>query len=396
MKIIQIIGFYLLFTAPIFAQSDLQILLETIEKNNKTLAVMKNKNEAYILQKQSENKLTDLSISYYYLPYGVFTSPNYSEFQIGQEFDFPTAFLGKKKWLDSHRELAHNSFSFHKVAVFKKAIQLYRKWQILAKKKDLLATVFNQVKEINTITKSLYKQGEKSLLDLERAKMVVLQEQYKMDQIDLLLLDVQRRIQVLNGNKEISLKRNQEAETVYPTLNYKDLWNERRVKDPFFDRSESQIKLAQQDLKRTKQDVLPKITLGFNSQGYEGERYHGLFAGLRVPLWSASSKVKQAKVRLISIEKEQDFIVEERKSQLKQDFESYQKILKRYRDFKSLFANLKSLKMLQKAYQLGEMNFSEYYLQLSFYQNQLNQMIDMELELAEKHTELTFFTDNTN
>ena len=56
-------------------------------------------------------------------------------------------------------------------------------------------------------------------------------------------------------------------------------------------------------------------------------------------------------------------------------------MLKKYNEYQTTMGNLESEDLLFKAYMLGEYSFMDYYVELQFYRNASDKMLQMEKEL---------------
>ncbi|MFT5513669.1 MAG: cobalt-zinc-cadmium efflux system outer membrane protein, partial [Bacteroidia bacterium] len=59
----------------------------------------------------------------------------------------------------------------------------------------------------------------------------------------------------------------------------------------------------------------------------------------------------------------------------------YQSLLTMYNEYNTTLQVLNSEGLLLKAYQLGDISFSEYYVELEFYYSALDALLDMEKQL---------------
>jgi len=77
---------------------------------------------------------------------------------------------------------------------------------------------------------------------------------------------------------------------------------------------------------------------------------------------------------------------------LKSDFEiqynNYVSLQKRYVAYSSTFTELNSVALLTQGYKSGELSFSEYYMETSFYYEAYSSLLNMEKELHQLKAEL--------
>ena len=72
----------------------------------------------------------------------------------------------------------------------------------------------------------------------------------------------------------------------------------------------------------------------------------------------------------------------------KEQYNRYQLLLKKYNEYQITIESLNSESLLFKAYILGEFSFMEYYVELQFYRNALDKMLQMEKEIYQLKAQL--------
>ena len=70
------------------------------------------------------------------------------------------------------------------------------------------------------------------------------------------------------------------------------------------------------------------------------------------------------------------------------EYEVYQVLLKKYQEYQSTLQSLGSEELLLQAFELGELSFIQYYIELQFYQKALDSMLEMENKLVQSKAEL--------
>lgn len=139
--------------------------------------------------------------------------------------------------------------------------------------------------------------------------------------------------------------------------------------------------IAQQSLNLAKSKSLPNLTAGYNSQSVAGERFSGIYAGISIPLWSNRNKVKAAQSQLGY----QQTFTSSRTLQayafFEKQYNDYQIMLSKFQEYETTLSGLNSDELLLQAYQLGELSFLEYYMELQFYRQAYDAMLNMQYQL---------------
>ena len=68
-------------------------------------------------------------------------------------------------------------------------------------------------------------------------------------------------------------------------------------------------------------------------------------------------------------------------AKLQQEYNQYQLLLDKYTEYQDTMETLNSEELLFKAYNLGEYSFLEYYMEVQFYRDATDRMLQMEKQL---------------
>jgi outer membrane protein TolC len=139
--------------------------------------------------------------------------------------------------------------------------------------------------------------------------------------------------------------------------------------------------IAQQSLTLTRNKGLPNLTAGYNSQGVAGKRFSGIYAGVTIPLWSNRNKVKAAEAQFNFQQSYSSVKNLEAYTSFEKQYNDYEIMLAKFREYEATLSGLNSNELLLQAYQLGELSFLEYYLELQFYRQAYDAMLNMQYQL---------------
>jgi len=170
--------------------------------------------------------------------------------------------------------------------------------------------------------------------------------------------------------------------------NLETIWNEKLAKDPKLLELKANEATARQKITLEKNKILPNLALGYNYQGVNGNNYSGVYGGLSIPLWNSKNKVKSAQANYEYQQSNTKVANELLYSQFQQDYNQYQLLYKKYNEYQETLANLNSEDLLFKAYSLGEFSFLDYYMEVQFYRNATNEMLQMEKQIQQLQAQL--------
>jgi len=364
-----------------FSQTkNLEELLNEIEQNNTELKGYQSFVESQQLENKSANNLLDPQLSGYYLPYGDNTTDAYTEYQISQSFEFPTVYAARGKWNDLKSMEIQTAYAKKRQEVLLNAKEFLIELTFLQKQKTIETDRRSQSKLVFDQIQELFNKEQVGILDLNKAKIAWIQEQFVVEQIESEIQILLFKLKTLNGDKPLDdLSTETIISTEIPTL--ENLWQEKLVKDPSLQELNANENASLQKVKLEKNKALPNLALGYNYQGVNGDNYSGFYSGISIPLWNSKNKVKAAQANYEYQQSNTQVITTSLYSQFQETFSRYQLLHSKYKEYQSTMANLESENLLFKAYILGEYSFMDYYVELQFYRNASDKMFQMEKEL---------------
>ncbi|MAN29421.1 MULTISPECIES: TolC family protein [Mesonia] len=379
-KIVCTIGVCLL-VGNIYSQTKtVDELLNQIEQNNTELKAYQSYIDGQNLQNKSGNNLPDPQLSGYYLPFGEHQSNDYTEFEISQSFEFPTVYAARSKWNNLKEEQLQALFTKKRQEVLLKAKQGLISLYILQKQKTIEINRRQQSKQVYEQMQELFNKEQVGILDLNKAKVAWIQEQFVVEQLETEIQNQITVLQTLNGEQSLELD-NLQLEIPFELQTMETLWSEKLASDPKLLELRAKEASAFQNVKLEKNKILPNLALGYNYQGVNGNNYSGVYGGLSIPLWNSQNKVKAAQANYEYQHSSSQVIKELLYAELQQEYNQYQLLFDKYTEYQNTIETLNSEDLLFKAYNLGEYSFLEYYMEVQFYRDATDKMLQMEKEL---------------
>ncbi|MDQ3534546.1 MAG: TolC family protein [Bacteroidota bacterium] len=370
-----------LFFANGFSQTkSIEELLNEIEQNNTELKGYQSFIESQQLENKSTNNLPDPQLSGYYLPFGDNTTGDYTEYQILQSFEFPTVYGARGKWNDLKSQQLASAYANKRQEVLLNAKEFLIQLTFLQKQKAIETERRTQSKQVFDQIQELFDKEQVGILDLNKAKIAWIQEQFVVQQIESDIQIQMSILKILNGGNPVNGILSQ---LVLPIENetIENLWQEKLTNEPLLQELKANEAVSFQKIKLEKNKVLPNVALGYNYQGVNGNNYLGFYGGLSIPLWSSKNKVKAAEANYEYQQSNTEVTTTSLYAQFQETYNRYQLMLEKYYEYQITMGNLNSEQLLFKAYQLGEYSFMDYYVELQFYRNASDKMLQMEKEL---------------
>ena len=206
-------------------------LLNEIEQNNTELKGYQSFIESQQLENRSNNNLPDPQLSGFYLPFGDNTTGDYTEYQLSQSFEFPTVYAARSKWNESKSQQLASAYANKRLEVLLKAKNTLLELAFLQKQKTIEAERKTQSKQVFDQIQKLFDTEQVGILDLNKAKIAWIQEQFVVEQIESEIQILLSKLKTLNGGNAIDgitsgIALPIEVGTV------DNLWQEKLAKDP--------------------------------------------------------------------------------------------------------------------------------------------------------------------
>lgn len=355
-------------------------LLNEIEQNNTELKGYQSFIESQQLENRSNNNLPDPQLSGFYLPFGDNTTDAYSEYQIAQSFEFPTVYSSRSKWNDLKSMELQTSYAQKRQEVLLKAKTLLIELAFLQKQKAVETERRTQSKQVFDQIQELYDKEQVGILDLNKAKIAWIQEQFVVQKIESEIQIVLSKLRTLNGGNAID-GFTAGIDLPIEVVAVETLWQEKLANDPSLQSLKAAETASLQKVKLEKNKVLPNVALGYNYQGVSGSNYSGFYGGVSIPLWSSKNKVKAAEANYEYQQSNTQVVTTSLYTQFQETYNRYELMLEKFNEYQTTMSNLNSEQLLFKAYMLGEYSFMDYYVELQFYRNASDKMLQMEKEL---------------
>lgn len=370
-----------LFFSYSFSQDkNIEELLNEIEQNNTELKGYQAFIKSQQLENRSNNNLPDPQLSGYYLPFGDNGTGDYSEYEISQSFEFPTVYAARGKWNDSKMKQLESAYANKRQEVLLKVKNTLLELAFLQKQKAIETERRNQSKQIFDQIQELFDKEQIGILDLNKAKIAWIQEQFVVEQLENEIQILKSRLKNLNGDKPLD---GLSTETIISTEigTIESLWQEKLAKEPIIQELKTNEAASLQKIKLEKNMVLPDMAFGYNYQGVNNDNYSGFYGGISIPLWGSKNKVKAAEANYEYQQSNTLLFTTSLYTQFQETYNRYELMRSKYNEYQNTMGTLNSEELLFKAYMLGEFSFMDYYVELQFYRNAIDKMLQMEKEL---------------
>lgn len=381
-KKLQILTILFLSSAIRLNAQDLELrkILSAVEQNNEQLKALKLQHRAQREELQKLNNLNDPVVSAFYMPFASHTDVTYTEYQVDQTFEFPTVYASRKTIIGQKNRLLDLEYQEKRQEILKEAKALVLEVIYTNKELEELKGSLEIAEALKDTQENQFENGKINLIELNKCKLMYLQEQFSIQNMESEKKTLLRKLRSLNGDIAIDI-----SVISYPTSLAKyeldSLWDRHLQKDAQLLKLKQEELIAKQNVALSKNETLPNLGIGYNSQGLPNEHFGGLYASLSVPVFSSQHHVKSAKLgyeyELSASERQQAL----QYAELTNDYENYLNSLDIYRQYISNMESLNGEGILLDAYEKEELSLDAYFAELEFYKNAKSALLKMEFDL---------------
>ena len=269
-------------------------LLDDIEKNNTTLRALRAQMEAEKAEARSGLALPDPEVEFAYLWGSPTPAPGRKDVSFSQTLDFATISGARRRVANRQCDVAELEYRRARQQILLEAQQSIINLQCAD---TLLSLSRHRLAEAQQTAEGWHKRlehGEAEAIEVGKIDLAVTLLTGEVQQAEVERTAVLAQLTTLNGGQPIaSVPCDSIAASLPPSF---DEWYQQvSASSPVIQYAAAQERLAAQQLKLAKSENMPQLSVGYMGELVKGDNYQGVKAGLTIPLWGNSSRVKAAR-----------------------------------------------------------------------------------------------------
>lgn len=385
-KILLLVILYLAFDAK--GQDNISALLSSIEENNPTIAALRTQMDYQRAEARTDLLPPNPSIEGGRFPAVEGAGVKYA-WGVSQNFEFPTVYAKRSKLAKANDKFAEVNFNAARQDVLLNAKQSILEYisskQMLSeyKRREVLAN------EILGVIQKKVDAGESSAMELNYAKLQSIQISQQRKSIENKSLIIQKRITTLNGNQPFSLI---DSTLLLADLQPKNLIEANRfTNDPRMIALDYHTEMAEQNRQLVKQQGMPELTIGYQSERTDAEHFRGFMAGISIPLWGNTGQNRAARMRVEATQAEKQNQIEMLQLEFNEIYLNAQSVKSQLDELKIALKSYNNVNLIQRALEAGEVSVIDLYNELTFLYDITDKINELELEYAKCYADLYRF-----
>ncbi len=166
-------------------------------------------------------------------------------------------------------------------------------------------------------------------------------------------------------------------EVLLPENKYEELLTE--ANPSIFEAKENAIS-AKAIAKAESRALLPGFSIGYTYENEVVDKWHGVTAGISIPLFSSRGTARAAKLRAEAAETDAILAALQEVATLKSERGQALSLFKEIEEYKHIFEKEDNLKLLKKAFAAGQMTLLEYLGELNYFADAKREFIDVQYQ----------------
>lgn len=269
-------------------------VLSAVENNNLTLKALSSDIKAQIHESKSANNLSETSVQYSPFYADGVSGVASSELVVSQDFDFPTLYAARNKASKMKNEELDKRFLLERRNILLDARQLCLDIIHINKRQTLLNKRMDIADNLLRLYEKRMGNGDATILEINKVKMERMELNAEAEELQATLRSAQSQLTAINGNNPIRF-----AATDYPPMaplpDDATLISQYLASDAEILVAEAETRNTQQNINISKQNWLPKLTVGYRRNTNLDEAVNGFLVGAAIPLFSNRHKTKEAR-----------------------------------------------------------------------------------------------------
>jgi len=358
------------------AQTNIQQVAKEIVSNNLSVQAAGIENQIRVLEDREELIPGDPEIVGAYSWGSPSFIGNKKNLNAHQKFKFPTFYARQRKMNSLSADLYENQLDMEVNRVLYESLDIMLDLACLKEKKAVLNERLARLTQIKLLAVKLFEEGETNRIELEKASLLV--DTYQQD---LLMIDSEQKV---NTRRLSSLNAGNDLEILNARYeDFEKLFADRRriealVDNPVAEAAGINKSIAGAGVEMAKTSYLPDWQFGYIHEAIRDENLAGVQFGLSLPLWGKPNKLKKARLH----EDLADNHMVLTNLYLQSDWDNLNETARQSFEIKNnLESSLKSMKskdLLKQLWKLGEISLLDYLLELPFYYEVEDRVIEAE------------------
>lgn len=390
-NVIRNLSFVIAIGLSAHAQNGYETILQQIEANNTSLAALRQQAEAQKLGNRTGLAPANPEVEFNYLWGSPSPIGNRTDISVTQSFDFPTAYGHRSKLSkleNANVDILYKSERINLLLRTKQVCIELIYYNALAKE---YAIRLANAERIAETFRTRFDRGDANVIENNKAQLNLTTVQNEMKRIEIERTSLLSELQMLNGGKSITdygLRITDYPIEILPE-DFASWYDAAESKSPVLQYVRGQIEIGQQQVRLNTALGLPKFAAGYMSEKVVGEKFQGITVGVSIPLWENKNRVKQAKMQVRAAERTLEDTKIQFYNRLQNLFMKSSALQENALNYRNALSSYSNEVLLKKALDAGEISLLDYLLEIEYYYDAMNNVLEAERDFNLSMAELS-------
>lgn len=390
MKKFLIISVILLVCGAVSAQ-DFSAVLQQIEQNNTSLKALREQVDADKMASRTSLAPADPEVEVNYLWGNAVAEGNRFDLNAMQQFDFPTAYYYRKKIAEGRCSEAEWQYAIGRRQLLSEAESYCVEWVYRNAMQSELNRQFRQAEHLYEAYQTKFDKGECGILERNKAQLNVLNIRHLCERNELETNALRMELARLNGGQPIEVADSTFAAVALP-LDFETWYAEAEAGNAVLHSLSEQSENASWEVKLGRSLWLPKLAVGYQSERIGGSVLQGIGAGISIPLWENSGKVRAAQARQVALQAGYADAQAQFREQMRIAWQKVVTMQCNLEQYRSEWQTVADFNLLTLALEGGQITLIEFLMEQSVYQTAFTQFLEAERDMHKAYVELMQWT----
>jgi outer membrane protein TolC len=392
MKPLSIIVFQVLIFTAAFPQNNVERVLAEVEKNNTGLAALQMQLDAAGIANKTGKYLHNPEFEYAWFsgsPAGIGNKTNIS---LRQQFDFPTAYIYKNQIATARNEQLLMEYENQRHELLLETRMICLELTHVNARAQELGKRLQHAQRLANAYEAMLEAGEINIIEHNKAQLNFLDQKKQAERNEIRRQALLDKLAGLNGGMQVQL-----ADTsFYPVSvseDFEQWYVQAEERNPVLKWLSQEIEISQKQEKLQKALNLPGFNAGYVSEMLTLEKFRGFAIGVSIPLWENKNTVRYAKAHTSAVQSSEQDQKLQFYNHLKAQHAQALSLNSSHQEYKMLLQSIDNTGLLARAWEQGEISLTDYLLELSFYYQSVDNVMELELELYQTLAGLNKYLD---
>lgn len=352
--------------------------LERVSANNPEIEAFSKLLEARRIEARTGNVPSDPFVTAGFMPGNKEEAGDMTTWSVSQSFYFPTKYLLQKKINNNTIILAEQEYSQARMLIMLEAEQLA--FDLIYNTKAL-NTLLERKKGYEVLRSSwgkMLENGEATIMDYNNILLELSAVNLEINRRESETEMLKEKLGYMSGSDAAEI-----GSADYPVIEVPDfdlLIKEKSVSHPAYLIPEIEYNISRQEVKLSKSGSLPEFQVGYQSEIVAGTAYTGPAAGMSIPLWANSNKVKSASAAAEYSDALRAATLLKLKSETRKTYSRVAALQKSKEEIRAIIDSGGGTKYPDKALEAGEISVSTYFMYLKSLYESEDRLLELENE----------------